>query len=133
MGYFCPDYIKVSMKRINVALAFMLLSFGSMSVYAQTTQASILGRVTSQSNAPQTKATVKILNESTGFSTETVTNSNGEYIFKEIPLGGPYRVFVNGHERKEGYNVNFGDQLTVNINLADSDEKISKKLLLPGI
>lgn len=132
MGYFCPDYIKVSMKRINVALAFMLLSFGSMSVYAQTTQASILGRVTSQSNAPQKKATVKILNESTGFSTETVTNSNGEYIFKEIPLGGPYRVFVNGHERKEGYNVNFGDQLTVNINLADSDEKNIKEVVITG-
>ncbi|AQX04090.1 TonB-dependent receptor [Elizabethkingia meningoseptica] len=120
------------MKRINVALAFMLLSFGSINAFAQTTQASILGRIVNQSNAPQIKSKVKIVNESTGFTSETLTNSNGEYIFKEIPLGGPYRVIVDGQEKKEGYNVNFGDQLTVNINLTDSNEKNIKEVVITG-
>ncbi len=59
---------------------------------------------------------VTIVNESTGFRTETETNSKGEYIFKEIPLGGPYTVIVND-DKKEGYSVNFGDQVTVNMDL----------------
>ncbi|UOU98451.1 carboxypeptidase-like regulatory domain-containing protein [Chryseobacterium daecheongense] len=112
------------MKKVKIVLGMLFLSLGTMA-YAQTTQASILGKVTGTGNAPQEKVKVTIINESTGFRTETETNSKGEYIFKEIPLGGPYTVIVND-EKKEGYSVNFGDQVTVNMSLDNGENQIEE-------
>ncbi len=103
------------MRKVKIVLGLLFLGFGTMA-YAQTTQASIVGKVTGPGSKAQEKVKVTIVNESTGFRTETETNSKGEYIFKEIPLGGPYTVIVND-DKKEGYSVNFGDQVTVNMDL----------------
>lgn len=103
------------------------MSLGTVA-YAQTTQASIVGKVVKSGNNAQEKVKVTIINESTGFKTETETNSKGEYIFKEIPLGGPYTVIVND-EKKEGYTVNFGDQVTVNVDLANKEKSIQEVVI----
>ncbi|MCQ4140126.1 TonB-dependent receptor [Chryseobacterium sp. EO14] len=116
------------MRKVKIVLGLLFLSFGTLA-YAQTTQASIVGKVTGTGKAPQEKVKVTIVNESTGFKTETETNSKGEYIFKEIPLGGPYTVFVND-EKREGYNVNFGDQVTVNVDLGS--EKSIEEVVVTG-
>jgi len=118
------------MRKVKIVMGLLFLSFGTLA-YAQTTQASITGRVTTAGNAAREKVKVTIINESTGFKTETETNSKGEYIFKEIPLGGPYTVIAND-ERKEGYNVNFGDQVTVNMNLGDGKEKAIEEVVITG-
>lgn len=111
------------MRKVKIVLGLLFLGLGTMA-YAQTTQASIVGKVTGPGSTAQEKVKVTIVNESTGFRTETETNSKGEYIFKEIPLGGPYTVIVND-DKKEGYNVNFGDQVTVNMNL-DGEKRIEE-------
>jgi hypothetical protein len=116
------------MKKVKIVLGMLFLSFGTLA-YAQTTQASIVGKITGVGNTAQEKVKVTIVNESTGFKTETETNSKGEYIFKEIPLGGPYTVLVND-EKKEGYSVNFGDQVTVNIDLGK--EKTIEEVIVVG-
>lgn len=114
------------MRKVKIVLGLLFLSFGTLA-YAQTTQASIVGKVTGASD----KVKVTIVNESTGFKTETETNSKGEYIFKEIPLGGPYTVIVN-EEKKEGYTVNFGDQVTVNMDLSNNSEKSIEEVIIVG-
>ncbi len=116
------------MKKVKIVIGLLFLGFGTMA-YAQTTQASIVGRITNAGT--QEKVKVTIVNESTGFRTETETNSKGEYIFKEIPLGGPYTVMVND-EKREGYNVNFGDQVTVNMSLGNSGEKSIEEVVITG-
>lgn len=110
------------MRKVKIVLGLLFLSFGTLA-YAQTTQASIVGKITNVGNNAEGKIKVTIVNESTGFRTETETNSKGEYIFKEIPLGGPYTVIVND-EKREGYNVNFGDQVTVDVSLGGSEKTI---------
>lgn len=122
-----PNKSIEKMKRVKILLGFLFLGAGTLA-YAQTTQASIIGKVKSKN--PQEKVTVTIVNESTGFRTQTETNSKGEYIFKEIPLGGPYTVIVND-EKKPGYNVNFGDQVTVNLDL-DQNEKSIEEVVITG-
>ncbi|MDH6252841.1 hypothetical protein M2347_002568 [Chryseobacterium sp. H1D6B] len=117
------------MRKVKIVLGLLFLGFGTLA-YAQTTQASIIGKVTRIGNAAQEKVKVTIINESTGFKTETETNSKGEYIFKEIPLGGPYTVLVND-EKREGYSVNFGDQVTVNVSLGGG-EKIIEEVVIAG-
>ncbi|SHK44043.1 TonB-dependent receptor [Chryseobacterium polytrichastri] len=115
------------MKKVKIVLGLLFLSLGTVA-YAQTTQASIVGKVVNKGNNAQEKVKVTIINESTGFKTETETNSKGEYIFKEIPLGGPYTVIVND-EKKEGYTVNFGDQVTVNVDLANKEKSIEEVVI----
>lgn len=116
------------MRKVKIVLGLLFLGLGTMA-YAQTTQASIVGKVTGPGSSAQEKVKVTIVNESTGFRTETETNSKGEYIFKEIPLGGPYTVIVND-DKREGYNVNFGDQVTVNMDLGG--EKHIEEVKLTG-
>lgn len=117
------------MRKFKITLG--LLFFGSL-FYAQTTQASITGKITNTDNSAQKKVKIIIVNESTGFKTETETNLQGEYIFKEIPLGGPYTVIVED-EKREGYNVNFGDQVTVNIKLGAQENKIEGVTILGNL
>ena len=118
------------MKKVKILLGVLALSIGTLA-YAQTTQASITGKVTGAGKTAQEKVKVTIINESTGFRSETETNSKGEYIFKEIPLGGPYTVIVN-EDKKQGYNVNFGDQVTVNMSLDKSEEKNIEEVVITG-
>lgn len=118
------------MRKVKIVLGLLFLGLGTMA-YAQTTQASIVGKVTGPGSSAQEKVKVTIVNESTGFRTQTETNSKGEYIFKEIPLGGPYTVIVN-EDKKEGFNVNFGDQVTVNMDLGNDGEKHIEEVKITG-
>lgn len=70
---------------------------------AQTTQASISGIVVNNEKKPQLGATVLVRNESTGFSTKALTNAQGEFTFKELPLGGPY---TDAENVRFNYRVN---------------------------
>ncbi|GHU58471.1 cell envelope biogenesis protein OmpA [Bacteroidia bacterium] len=91
-------------------------------LYAQGTQAAISGTV-SDSQGVLPGATVQVRNESTGFSAGTITNVNGEYTFRQLPLGSPYTVTVSyigfGEQRKSGYSLNQGDLLQINFKLQE--------------
>ncbi|MCH5683065.1 carboxypeptidase-like regulatory domain-containing protein [Niabella sp. W65] len=85
----------------NVFVGLLLLLGGAGNITAQTTQASFTGKVTNSAGALLQGATVQIKNQSTGFNSSTVTNANGNYVFKELPLGGPYFVLVSYTGYKE--------------------------------
>ncbi|THU34189.1 TonB-dependent receptor [Niastella caeni] len=109
-------------KPFLASLLFLLLaSLTGYRLSAQTTQASIIGVITDESKKPVSGATVQLYNESTGFTTATLTNAKGEYIFKELPLGGPYTIkatFVGyGEQKRTDYSLNQGDLLRVNISM----------------
>ncbi|MGN7823732.1 carboxypeptidase regulatory-like domain-containing protein [Chitinophaga sp. 22536] len=88
---------------------------------AQTTQASILGMITDENKQPVPGASVAVRNESTGFTSRTITNAKGEFTFREMPLGGPYTVNVTSlgfqEQKRTGYALNQGDVVRVNIAL----------------
>ncbi|GAB3989932.1 TonB-dependent receptor [Spirosoma daeguense] len=95
---------------------------------AQTTQASIAGVISDNQKNPLPGATVQVRNESTGFNTGTVTNAQGEYSFKELPLGGPYTVRVTfigyGEQKRTGYALNQGDAIRVNLTMQETDQTL---------
>ncbi|GAB3976768.1 hypothetical protein GCM10028806_36910 [Spirosoma terrae] len=116
-------------KHVLVTIALLLLSYCTAdNTIAQTTQASISGVITEKQNSPLPGATVRVRNESTGFSTGTVTNVKGEYLFKEIPLGGPYTVTITavglGEQRRTGYMVNQGDDIKINLALQETSQDL---------
>jgi outer membrane receptor protein involved in Fe transport len=106
---------------IATLLVLLLASLTGYKLSAQTTQASIIGVITDENKKPVHGASVQLYNESTGFTTATLTNAKGEYIFKELPLGGPYTIkatFVGyGEQKRTDYALNQGDLLRVNINM----------------
>ena len=103
---------------------------------AQTTQASFTGTITDDAKQAIPGASILIRNESTGFSTRTVTNAKGEFILKELPLGGPYTITVTsmgyGEQKRTGYTLNQGDLVRINIDLKSSTVNINEVTVTAG-
>lgn len=108
-------------KRLFNFLLLLICSSFSQQLLAQTTQASISGNIFNSEKKPQAGANVAVRNESTGFATSTVTNSQGSFAFKELPLGGPYTVNVSytgfGQQTRRGYMLSQGDAVKIEIEM----------------
>ncbi|WKK58565.1 carboxypeptidase regulatory-like domain-containing protein [Sphingobacterium sp. BN32] len=96
--------------------------------FAQGTQASITGAVRDESGNPASNTTIRVRNESTGFTTTTVTNERGNFDIKQLPLGGPYHVQANHMEKgvgsASGIMLNQGDVARVNLLLISSSTSL---------
>ena len=94
---------------------------GSMHLSAQATNASFAGTVREAGGETLIGATVTITNTATGFTTGTLTNTEGEYAIQQVPLGGPYDVTVSyvgyGLTRRSGYTVNQGNTVRVDFEI----------------
>ncbi|SDG91136.1 TonB-dependent receptor [Chitinophaga filiformis] len=113
------------MKPICTGILLLLLCcFTHSQLSAQTTQASITGVVTDETKQLIPGASVLVRNESTGFSSRTITNTKGEFSLKELPLGGPYTITISfvgyGEQKRTGYSLNQGDLVKVNIEMRSS-------------
>ena len=75
-------------------LFFMVLLLSAGQVMAQDNRAVISGIVTDETGMGVIGAAIQVKNESTGFNTGSITNENGEYTIKQLPLGGPYSITV---------------------------------------
>ncbi|KAA6440863.1 TonB-dependent receptor [Dyadobacter flavalbus] len=99
----------------------ILLCTAPPRTYGQGNEATITGKVSESKAGGIVGATVIVRNESTGFQAGTVTDINGDYIIKQLPLGSPYSVSVSyvgyGEQKKSGYALNQGDQLRLNFAL----------------
>lgn len=116
------------MKKLVSLFVFAWLVFSYGWLTAQNTQASISGAVADQQGSPLVGATVQVKNESTGFTTGTLTNAKGEYLFKELPLGGPYTVtasYVGYAEQKQtGFVLHQGDAIRVKISVQEANQSL---------
>ncbi|MES2733945.1 MAG: carboxypeptidase regulatory-like domain-containing protein [Bacteroidota bacterium] len=112
------------------ALLFLFCCFANHYGVAQTTQASISGLISDNQNGSIPGANVQVRNESTGFTTGTVTNAKGEYILKQLPLGGPYTITISfvgyAEQKKTGYALNQGDAIKINVRLQESNQTLQE-------
>lgn len=114
------------MKQLFTGLFLLcsLLFLVTPEMYGQGNQATVIGNISEAKTGPIIGATVIVKNESTGFQTGTVTDTKGDYIIKQLPLGSPYSVTVSylgyGEQKKTGYTLNQGDQLRLNFSLEAS-------------
>ncbi len=116
------------MRKLYQLFFFVCFISGSVHVNAQTTHATISGNVTDQKNGALPGVTVQIKNESTGFTTGTITNVQGDFSFKELPLGGPYTVTVSsigyGEQKQTGFVLHQGDAIRLKPVLQESSQTL---------
>lgn len=113
----------------HLAVFLILLGLSHSPVFGQgSTQAIITGTIIDETGEAVIGATVQVKNESTGFTTGSITNENGEYLLKQLPLGSPYTVIVSyigyGEQKKTGYALNQGDRLRVDFQLQEAAVEI---------
>jgi hypothetical protein len=108
--------------------AFLCFTLSCINSSAQTTHATIAGTVTDQQNNVLTGATVQVKNESTGFTTGTQTSTQGDFLFKELPLGGPYTIVVSyigyAEQKQTGFVLHQGDAIRVRTSLQESNQSL---------
>src|SRR5688572_8901097 len=116
------------MKKLFFFFIFSYFVFNYSWLAAQNTKASVAGTVTDQQNSVLAGATVQVKNESTGFTTSTLTNAKGEYLFKELPLGGPYTVIISfigyAEQRQTGYMLHQGDAIRVKTSMQETNQSL---------
>lgn len=109
--------------KIKQALMLLILLLMPGYMFAQDDRAVITGIVIDETELGVIGATVQVKNESTGFTTGSITNENGEYTIKQLPLGGPYTIKVSyigyGDQTKSGYTLNQGDQVRVDFQMKE--------------
>src|SRR5690242_19187714 len=79
--------------RVPALAACLLLVFSSSGLRAQSTNASLTGRITDPSKATIAEAKVVAINASTNVRYETTTNAAGEFYLANLSPG-PYRIEI---------------------------------------
>nr|WP_233173922.1 carboxypeptidase regulatory-like domain-containing protein [Pedobacter sp. ASV19] len=111
----------------------LLLLITTTQVKAQSTDASITGKVTDEKGIPVPGASVVLRNESTGFRTVTMTNKDGLYSLIQLPLGKPYTVTVTyiGYPKqiKTDFTLNQGDNIVANFKLTEANNQLNEVVI----
>ena len=108
----------------------LLLPF---SVLAQATDATVDGTVTNQVGAPLPAAAVQVRNLSTGFSARVAADANGNFVIRQLPLGGPYEIVASAlgytPERRTGFELNLGDRVSFDFRLGEGLDELAEILV----
>src|SRR6184192_35197 len=103
------------------AVSFVLVLFFSVTAYAQTFRGAINGTVTDPSGAVVAGANVKATNSGTGVTLSTVSTSDGQFAFQDLPLG-TYKIEVSASGFRptaiDNVTVTAGGAYTVPVKLA---------------
>ena len=120
-------------KPITIVLLYLLTYAG---VWAQGTETQIEGIVQSESEERLIGASVIITNNSTGFTTGSVTDLDGRFVIADLPVGGPYLVKISylgyGDFLGEGFSLSQGDRISLgNIALSDDISELERIIVRP--
>ncbi|WP_029288597.1 TonB-dependent receptor [Pedobacter sp. R20-19] len=109
-------------------MTFFLATTISFNTMAQSTDASISGKVVNQNGAAIPGASVVVRNESNGFRAVVSTNKDGLYNLIQLPLGKPYTVTVSfiGYPKqvKSDFVLNQGDNIVANFKMQESNTNL---------
>ncbi|MCH8059664.1 MAG: carboxypeptidase regulatory-like domain-containing protein [Proteobacteria bacterium] len=87
---------------------------------AQDTSSSIRGRVLDSAGAPVSGASIVVEDMRTNNKRSYQTNRTGTFLATKLPVGGPYRVTIDGSQTYEVSSIDLGDTYNLTIYLQDS-------------
>jgi len=110
--------------RMAILFLFVLFTVTNAQVYSQSTDASISGQVKDDKGQPLPGVTVALQSASNGFRSVNVTNVDGKYSFRQLPLGKQYSIKVSfigfTTQLKNELSLNQGDKLLLDFILASN-------------
>lgn len=117
--------MKFTLTRLGMAMAFMSIAL----VLRAQTGAKVSGSIIDEANGdPIIGATVLIKNTSTGFQTGVVSQIDGSYTLRQLPLGGPYEITVTfvGYRtiRTTDISLGLGDDLNLDFDLQEDIQSL---------
>ncbi|MBO9205037.1 MULTISPECIES: TonB-dependent receptor [Niastella] len=120
------------MRRCTLMLLLALLCLGA-NVFSQETTSEIQGKVTDESGAPLSGATVIALHTPSGTKYATSSRKDGRFNLPNLRVGGPYTVTVTyvGYKKTEQENINLllGQEFKADFGLV-SDGKELKEIVV---
>lgn len=110
--------------QIPISLMVILFLIAGNTAYAQSTDASISGQVKDDKGAGMPGVTIAIQNSSNGFRSTSVTNGEGKYSFRQLPLGRQYVVKASfiGYDPqiKNEISLNQGDRVVADFLMSNN-------------
>ena len=102
-------------RRVSLALVALVVALTPATVFGQAGTSTIAGIVRDSTDAPLPGAVVKVTNEDTGVTIETVSNGEGLYRVPAL-VPGKYRVeaSLDGFERVERRSITLEVRQTLN-------------------
>ena len=120
-------------KRMRSFLVLAMLFF-VIAVNAQVTTASMGGKVVDATNEPLIGATVRAVHNPTGTVYNTITQSNGQYRFQNLRIGGPYTVEFSyvgfNPEKVSNINLVLGEDRTLNVVMKEDAQALGEVLVV---
>ena len=111
----------------GVATTAVLTALGS-AAFAQDITSAVRGVVTAPDGSPVSGTSVTITNTNTGAQRTASTTSTGLFSFRNLPVGGPYTVEVEGgqfaDEQLDGVFTSLGDTTSLRFDLESQAETI---------
>ncbi len=126
MTIYCQHTARTSIyKALFIISAFILTS----PVFSQTINAA-KGIVTSEKGERLQDVNISAKNTSTNFVVNTQTDSLGQFIFRDLPAGGPYRFLftMTGFETKElsGYTFKSNSEISLLVEMKESAKSLEQ-------
>lgn len=116
--------------KINFLTIIIILLILIQPAHAQSTDASVTGKVTDEKGAAVPGASVVLRNESNGFRAVTTTNKDGLYNLIQLPLGRPYTItvtFIGFPKQVKGdLSLNQGDNIVANFRLTEGNTELKE-------
>lgn len=120
-----------SLRKLTFLLVFAI--FMHSATLAQGTYASISGKILDENSKEVPGVTLVVRNTSTGFQTGTVSNIEGSFTFRQLPLGGPYTITASyigyTNQVKSSYMLGQGDNINVPFQLSTATTDLNEVMV----
>ncbi|MGE4585762.1 MAG: carboxypeptidase regulatory-like domain-containing protein [Mangrovibacterium sp.] len=122
------------MKNLSFIITCSLMMLFLPGTYAQLTTSGITGEVTAPDKQTLPGASVLLIHEPTGTSYASSTNASGIFNLSNLNPGGPYTLTISYigffPYKKEDIRLNLGQNLRINISLAESSSELEEILVI---
>ncbi len=106
--------------RYGLVVCMFALLLAPHSLFASETTSAIRGKVLDASGSDVANATVEVTDQRTGITRSYSTNSVGTFLASRLPVGGPYKIVINGKTTKTVESISLGDVYNLRIDLGGS-------------
>lgn len=127
------DRSKIRVSRLTLGL---LAALAAAPAFAQSTSASLGGRVVADDGQPVANAEVVIVHAPSGTVSRTTTDASGRYVSRGLRVGGPYTITVQApgfqSTAQEDIYAQLAETSTVNVSLATESATTLEAITVVG-